>query len=96
MRFADEVRSADALDTAFRKSDRPPQGQLEAATAVIEELTADWEPDRHKDRYRRRLQRIVSRKGRGETITPPESPEQAESPPDLMEALERTLAELRG
>jgi DNA end-binding protein Ku len=94
MRFADEVRSTDPIDTASGKSHRPSRKQLEAATAVIEELTTQWEPDRYKDRYRQRLQRVVSRKSKGETIHAPESPAEIEPPPDLMEALERTLAEL--
>ena len=63
---------------------------------MIEELTADWEPDRFKDRYRQRLQRVVSRKSKGETITAPETQQPPDVPPDLMEALEKTLAELTG
>jgi DNA end-binding protein Ku len=94
MRFADEIRSTDPVDTASGKSHRPTRKQLEAATAVIEELTTEWAPDGYKDRYRQRLQRVVTRKSKGETISAPESPEEIETPPDLMEALERTLAEL--
>jgi DNA end-binding protein Ku len=94
MRFADEIRSADEIDTASGRADRPRPKQLNAAVAVIEELTADWEPDRFKDRYRRRLQRVVSRKAKGETIAAPAAAEETPAPPDLMEALERTLAEL--
>lgn len=94
MRFADEIRERKGIDCATGKSARPRPKELNAAKAVIEELTADWEPDRYKDRYRERLQRVVSRKAKGETITPPEAPEKTETPPDLMDALEKTLAEL--
>ncbi|HET9124391.1 MAG TPA: Ku protein [Solirubrobacteraceae bacterium] len=93
MRFAEEIRSTGPVDTAADRTHRPTRKQLDAAVAIIEELTTDWEPEHHRDRYRQRLQRVVSRKSRGETITAPEPPERAETPPDLMEALERTLAE---
>jgi DNA end-binding protein Ku len=96
MRFADEIRSVKEIDAAGGKTSRPQRKQLDAAVAVIEELTAEWDPDRFKDRYRRRLQRIVSRKAKGETIAAPEAPDPPNAPPDLMEALEQTLAELTG
>lgn len=94
MRFADEIRSTKSIDAATGKAHAPTRKQLDGATAIIEELTTDWEPDRYKDRYRQRLQRVVTRKSKGETITAPEPPEETEAPPDLMEALEKTLAEL--
>jgi non-homologous end joining protein Ku len=65
--------------------------------AVIEELSTEWKPAEHKDRYRRRLRDVVARKRKGKTIKAPEprqtGPEEA---PDLMAALEQTLAEMRG
>ncbi len=94
MRFADEVRSLKGIDTAAGKTHRPKPKELNAAAAVIEELTAEWDPDRFKDRYRQRLQRVVSRKAKGKTITVPESQQTPEAPRDLMAALEKTLAEL--
>ncbi|HEX5195552.1 MAG TPA: Ku protein [Solirubrobacteraceae bacterium] len=96
MRFADEVRPVKGVDTAAAKTHRPKPSQLDAAVAVIEELTDEWRPDEFKDRYRQRLQRVVSRKSKGETIAAPTAPEQPDAPPDLMEALEQTLAELTG
>ena len=95
MRFADEIRSV-GIDTAAGKTHRPTPKQLNGAKAVIEEMTADWDPDRFKDRYRQRLQRVVSRKAKGETITAPDTQPTLDAPPDLMEALEKTLAELTG
>jgi hypothetical protein len=68
-----------------------------SAGAVIEELTREWAPistrtatarvgaDQHKDRYRARLNRVVARKRKGETIkTPPV--DQPEPAFDLMAA----------
>jgi DNA end-binding protein Ku len=95
MLFADEVRSAKALDAATAKRHQPAKKQLDAAVAVIEELSAEWKPERYKDCYRKRLQQVVAEKRKGKTIKAPEADGKAEAAPDLMEALERTLAELR-
>jgi non-homologous end joining protein Ku len=64
--------------------------------ALIEELSTEWIPTEHKDRYRRRLQDVVARKRKGKTVKAPEPRESApEEAPDLMAALEQTLAEMR-
>ena len=61
---------------------------------MIEELTCEWDPDKHKDRYRTRLKCVVDRKRKGKTIKVPEARDEREAPSDLMAALERTLDEL--
>ena len=95
MLFADEIRELGGIDRAYQKSHKPTRKQLDAAVAVFEELTCDWDPDKDKDRYRARLKRVVDRKRKGETIKLPEDGEQPDTPSDLMDALERTLAELQ-
>src|SRR5919108_537632 len=97
MLFADEVRPSKDVENSAQKSHKPSAQQLKAAVAVIEELSGEWEPGEWKDRYRRRLQDVVSRKRKGKTVKAPEPRETApEEVPDLMAALEQTLAEMRG
>jgi DNA end-binding protein Ku len=93
MLFADEVRSTKDVDAAA-KAHKPTPKQLNAAVSVIEALAAEWDPDKHKDHYRDRLRKVVDRKRKGATIEIPEPREEPEPAPDLMEALERTLAEM--
>jgi DNA end-binding protein Ku len=95
MRFADEVRDPKDIDAATQKSHKPARKQLDAAVAVIDALTTEWEPDKHKDRYRNRLRKVVDRKRKGETITTPEADTAPEPAEDLMAALEKTLEELQ-
>ena len=53
-------------------------------------------PDAHKDEYRARLENVIDRKRKGKKISAPK-PEKAPSPvPDLMAALEKSLAEAKG
>ncbi len=94
MLFADEVRDVKGIDTAHQKSHAPTRKQLDAAVAVIEELSSEWDPSKYKDNYRARLKRIVDRKRKGETIKAPEPAEEHTSGADLMDALERTLEQL--
>jgi DNA end-binding protein Ku len=95
MRFADEVRDPKDVDAATQKSHKPARKELDAAVSVIEALTTEWEPDKHKDRYRNRLRKVVDQKRKGETITMPDADEAPEPADDLMAALERTLEELQ-
>jgi DNA end-binding protein Ku len=94
MLFADETRATKDIDAATQKAHKPARKQLDAAVAVIEALSDDWDPGEYKDRYRDRLRKVLQRKRKGETITLPDADEAPEPTPDLMEALERTLEEL--
>jgi DNA end-binding protein Ku len=96
MLFADEVRSTKDVEAATQKSHKPTPKQVNAAVAVIEELTTDWDPSRYEDEYRKRLKAVVNRKRKGETIKSPTAAKAPSPAPDLMDALERTLAEMTG
>jgi DNA end-binding protein Ku len=93
MRFADEIRPAGDLDSGGKK---PSKAALDQAVALIDALATDWDPGAWKDCYRTRLQDVVDRKRKGKKIAAPKQ-EQAPSPvPDLMAALEKSLADLTG
>jgi DNA end-binding protein Ku len=89
MRFHDEVRPTKGIAPSRAK---PAKGKVDRAVAVIESLAADWRPERYKDCYRERLMRVIADKRKGKTIKAPEEPEQPKPAPDLMAALEETLA----
>jgi DNA end-binding protein Ku len=90
MRFADEVRPTDEIDTGGRN---PRRQEIEQAVALIEALSRDWDPTDYDDRFRARLEQIIARKQRGERVASP-PPEPAPTPvPDLMAALERSVRE---
>ena len=95
MAYPDEVRPADELDLPGKDA-KPKPKELQNAVALIEELSRDFEPERYKDRHRQRLLDIIERKRKGQTIEVPAEPETPQAVPDLLEALERSLAEVRG
>jgi DNA end-binding protein Ku len=89
--FHDEVRPSDGIVPSGRKPSKP---KVDQAVAVIEALATDWEPERYKDCYRERLNRVVKAKRKGETIKAPSEPKEPKPAPDLMAALEETLERL--
>jgi DNA end-binding protein Ku len=92
MRFHDEIRPARGLPTGGKK---PAKKELDGAVAVIEELSADWDPERYTDCYRQRLKQVIDEKRKGKRIRAPEPEEEPPRVPDLMEALQRTLKNVK-
>src|SRR5699024_3981722 len=84
MRFADEVRDTKGIDTGPRK--KPAKAELEQAVALIEALSADWDPAEWKDEFHARLEDVIERKRKGRTIEAPEARDEPEPVPDLMAA----------
>jgi DNA end-binding protein Ku len=95
MVFADEVRPVKDLPLPT-KQHKPSKKELDNALALIEELSADFDPKKLKDRHRDRLLKIIERKRKGQTIKAPAEPDVPEAVPDLMKALEESLAQVRG
>ncbi|HEY2601080.1 MAG TPA: Ku protein [Thermoleophilaceae bacterium] len=92
MLFHDEVRPSSAIRAGGKK---PVKKQLDQAVTLIEELAADWDPERYEDCYRERLRRVIEDKRKRRKIEAPEPERQPPATPDLMAALERTLANAR-
>ena len=95
MRFHDEVRPTKDIPKETKKSRQPAKKEVDQAVALIEALGCPWDPSRYEDEYQKRLKRILQQKAKGKTVEVPE-PEKEPSPvPDLMAALEQTLAEVK-
>jgi DNA end-binding protein Ku len=66
--------------------------ELDMAKQLIESLSGDFDPSSYRDEYRERVLDLIERKAAGETITV-EAPEpEREEVPDLMAALEASIA----
>jgi DNA end-binding protein Ku len=92
MLFADEVRSPKQLPTGGKK---PTKKQIDNAAAVIEELSTEWKPESYTDCYRERLRKVIAKKRKGGKIEAPKAEREPKPAEDLMEALERTLANVK-
>jgi DNA end-binding protein Ku len=97
MIFADEVVSHDSIDDLPEAKElKVSARELKMAQQLIESLSTEWEPGKYRDEYREKVIELIERKAAGEEIAvQPEAP-QPTKVPDLMAALEASLAAVQG
>ncbi len=93
MLFGDEVLAPDRLDELDSigeagASDR----ELKMAEQLIASLSREFDPTRYHDEYRERVIALIERKAAGEEIAVEPEVEEPAAAPDLMAALEASLA----
>jgi DNA end-binding protein Ku len=96
MIFHDEVVPADDLDEVpdakeLKTSDR----ELKMAQQLIDSLSSDFEPGKYHDEYREKVLELIERKADGEEIAIQPQAEEPAKVPDLMAALEASLAAVK-
>lgn len=97
MRFADEVVPAAELEIVPEKAAKPAKREQEMAEQLIESLSTDFDPSAYHDEYREQLLKLIERKAEGKEIvaSDAEAPK-ATKAPDLMAALEESIAAAQG
>jgi DNA end-binding protein Ku len=99
MRFGDEVVPPSELDDVL-PSEKPKvaKREVQMAEQLIDSLTTSFDPGAYRDEHREQLLAMIERKAAGEEIvTAPEGEErEATKAPDLMAALEQSIADVKG
>jgi DNA end-binding protein Ku len=97
MRFADEVVPASELDDVLpEKKPKVAKREQEMAEQLIESLSTEFDPTSYRDEYREQLLGLIERKAEGKEIVTPESEApKATKAPDLMAALEESIAAVK-
>lgn len=97
MRFADEVVPASELDVLPEKKPKVAKREREMAEQLIDSLSTSFEPSSYRDEYREQLLALIERKAEGKEIVAPEVEKpKATKAPDLMAALEESIAAAKG
>lgn len=98
MRFADEVMPPSELDDALPdKKPKVAKKEREMAEQLIESLSTEFDPSSYRDEYREQLLALIERKAEGKEIVAPKAEEpKATKAPDLMAALEESIAAAKG
>jgi DNA end-binding protein Ku len=92
MYFADEV---DEPETVFPDAlPNVAKRELEMGLNLIQSFAAEWKPEKYSDTYRDALMAVVEQKRKGHEVHRLQEPDEDESPPDLMEALRRSLEQV--
>jgi DNA end-binding protein Ku len=95
MNFADEIRDTDPIEEMVGDA-KAPKKEVDAAVELIDAMATEWDPGKYKDRHRERMLEVIKAKGKGVEIEPVEEAEAPSEVPDLMAALEATLAKAKG
>ncbi len=97
MRFADEVVPPSELDDALPESqEKVAKNERQMAEQLIESLSTEFDPASYRDEYREQLLALIERKAEGKELVAPEPEErQATRAPDLMAALEESIAAVK-
>jgi DNA end-binding protein Ku len=93
MLWHDEVRPTKEIAPGGKA--KPDKACVEQTVALIEAMGADWDPSNYEDRYTARLADVIKRKKKGGTVKAPKAEKEPAPTPDLMAALEQTLAEMK-
>jgi DNA end-binding protein Ku len=92
--FSDEVVEPDKLDEIPEAVDgKTTKKELEMAQQLIDSLSSDFAPEKYRDEYRDRVLDLIERKAQGEEIVIEAPPEEPKKVPDLMAALEASIAD---
>jgi DNA end-binding protein Ku len=98
MRFHDEVVPPSDLDDAIPdKKPKVAKREREMAEQLIDSLSTEFDPNAYRDEYREQLLALIERKAEGKEIVAPEAEApKATKAPDLMAALEESIAAVKG
>ncbi len=99
MRFADEVvPPAELEDVLPAEPPKPAKREVEMAERLIDSLTGDFDPGAYRDEYREELLALIERKAEGKDVVSAPAPEEPKptGAPDLMSALEESIAAVKG
>jgi DNA end-binding protein Ku len=97
MRFHDEVVPPSELDDALPdKAPKVAKREREMAEQLIDSLSTEFDPGGYRDEYREQLLALIERKAEGKEIVAPETEApKATKAPDLMAALEESIAAVK-
>jgi DNA end-binding protein Ku len=95
MTFGDEVRPASELNELLAEVDVGAR-ELDVARRLVASLAEPFDISKYRDTYREAVLDLIDRKASGEEIVlQPSLPERAPESPDLMSALQASLAQAR-
>jgi DNA end-binding protein Ku len=95
MLFADELVAPEQLDDLPGRDVKASDRELKMARQLIDSLSADFDPTKYRDEYRERVMDLIERKAAGEEVSLQPMAEKPAKVPDLMAALEASLADAK-
>jgi DNA end-binding protein Ku len=94
MHWPDEIRARSGKSPGARVQLRDNEKKM--ARQLVRQLSGPFEPDEFRDEYHKALKAAVRKKVKGEEIVEPAEREEPAAVGDLMEALKRSVEEVKG
>lgn len=94
MHFADELTDYSSLKIPKRSETHAKKRELEMAKTLVDQMTAQWDPERYHDEYRSALLKMIDRKiasGGNELPVTKHGPKPATNVVDLVAVLQESL-----
>jgi len=95
MYFPDEIVSVDEL-RGLPKQQRLADREMKMAKQLIDSLATDFDPGKYHDEYRKRVEGLIKKKAKGQTITIHEEAKETPKVVDLIEALKASVEQSGG
>ena len=98
MHFAEELADAEKLNLP-KKSAEPGKREIDMAKALVETMSAKWDPTKYKDEYRDALMEVIEEKvesGGKEIAAKPRPKQPSTKVIDLVAVLQESLAKSGG
>jgi DNA end-binding protein Ku len=94
--YADEVVDPSTIDELSALDDIDVSAkEVKMAEALVDSLSADFEPDKYHDQYREQVLGLIEKKSAGEEFEVPAAVAEAPKVVDLMAALEASVAKAK-
>jgi DNA end-binding protein Ku len=95
MLYQDEVVDPAELEVPTTADVAPSDREVDMAAALVESLSAPFDPGRYHDEHREKVLAMIEAKAEGQVITAPAEPKASAPVVDLMAALEASLKAAR-
>lgn len=95
LHWADEITEPANVIQSLRGSREPTAAEASMAKSLVSQLTQDFDHDAFRDEHRERVLALIEAKAAGETLEAAPEAEEPAPAPDLMAALEASLASTR-
>jgi DNA end-binding protein Ku len=90
MYYADEIRKPEKVNGTARVQ----KAEVDMAKSLVENLSAEFKPEKYDDTYRKELLALIRKKAKGAKLPEPQEAEEAEVV-DLMAALRESVKETK-
>ncbi|WLR48696.1 Ku protein [Halobacillus litoralis] len=93
--YPDEVRSVQDVPNVPEETELSKK-ELSTAVTLIDQLTAEFDPEKYKDEYRTALMELIEAKKNNEEVTTAKDKPKPDNVTNLMDALEKSLEKTKG